>query len=68
MKYKFWDEYSDAKRLQICLKEAKLETNNSTTKADLTNIIKFMSEILDYYIVEDLQAEWKYEQQEGGKL
>ena len=68
MKYKFWDEYSEAKKLQICLKESRLETHNSTTKADLTNIIKFMSKILDCYIVEDLQDEWEYEQEEGGEL
>jgi hypothetical protein len=61
MKYKHWDEYSDAKRLQVSLKESALETNNGTTKEDLTNIIKFLVQILDPYVVEDLEDEWKLE-------
>ena len=28
MKYKHWDEYSDAKRWEVSKKEAALETNN----------------------------------------
>ena len=61
MKYKHWEEYTDAHKLQLCLKEARLETNNATTKADLTNIIKFMAQILGPYVVEDLEDEWKME-------
>lgn len=62
MKYKHWDEYSDAKRWDVAKKEASLETNNSTSKEDLTNIVKFLVQIADPYMVEDLEDEWKMEE------
>ena len=64
MKYKHWDEYSDAKRWEVSKKEATLETNNETTKEDLINIIKFLVQIADPYTTEDLEDEWKMEVQE----
>lgn len=59
MKYKHWDEYSDAKRWEVSKKEAALETNNGTTKEDLNNIIKFLVQIADPYTTEDLVDEVK---------
>lgn len=61
MKYKHWDEYSDAQRWKIAKYEAALETNNATTKEDLNNIIKFLVQIADPYTTEDLEDEWKME-------
>ena len=57
MKYKHWDEYSDAKRWEVSKKEAALETNNGTTKEDLNNIIKFLVQIADPYTTEDLEEQ-----------
>ena len=59
MKYKHWDEYSDAKRWEVSKKEAALETNNGTTKEDLNNIINFLVQIADPYTTEDLVDEVK---------
>jgi hypothetical protein len=41
MKYQNWAEYDAEKKLKALYQEAKLETNNGTTKQDLTNIVKF---------------------------
>lgn len=65
MKYKYWDEYTDSYKLQICLKESRLETNNATTKADLINMIKFMAQILDENVVEELEQEWQEYAEKG---
>lgn len=61
MKYKHWDEYSDAQRWKISKYEAALETHNATTKEDMMNIIKFLVQIADPYVTEDLEDEWKME-------
>lgn len=61
MKYKWWDEYSDAKRWEVSKREAALETNNGMTKEDMMNIIKFLVQIADPYITEDLEDELQKE-------
>lgn len=61
MKYKHWDEYSDAKRWNIAKKESQLETNNATTKEDLTNIVKFLIEVASEWKVEDFESDWEVE-------
>jgi len=61
MKYKHWDEYSDAKRWNIAKTESQLETNNATTKEDLTNIIKFLVDIASEWQVEDFEYDWEVE-------
>ena len=62
MKYKYWDEYSDAQRWKIAKHEATLETHNATTKEDMMNIIKFLVQIADPYVTEDLEDEWNMEE------
>ena len=64
MKYKHWDEYSDAKRWNIAKKESALETNNATTKEDLTNIVKFLVDIASEWKVEDFECDWEKENHE----
>ena len=61
MKHKHWDEYTDARKLKECKKEAATEKNSGSTRADLIQMIKFMDQILDPYIAEDLEDEWKME-------
>ncbi len=61
MKYKFWDEYSDAKRLYISKKESFSSSNSGMTLADYKQIIEFLINILDEYIVEELEDEWMEE-------
>lgn len=58
MKYKHWDEYTDAERWEVS-KEVVLEINNGTTKEDLNNIINFLVQIADPYTTEDLVDEVK---------
>jgi UDP-N-acetylglucosamine:LPS N-acetylglucosamine transferase len=42
MKYPYWNEYDNAKKWKAVEAELAMETNNATTKADLTNMIKFL--------------------------
>lgn len=42
MKYPNWNEYDSAKKWKAVADEVNLETNNATTKADLTNMVKFL--------------------------
>lgn len=51
MKYPNWGEYDNAKKWKAVADEVNLETNNATTKADLTNMVKFLA-----YEVAHLQA------------
>ena len=51
MKYPNWNEYDSAKKWKAVADEVNLETNNATTKADLTNMVKFL-----VYEVAHLQA------------
>ena len=64
MKYKHWGQYSDAKRWNIAKKESTLETNNATTKEDLTNIVKFLVDIASEWKVEDFECDWEKENHE----
>lgn len=57
MKYKNWDDLRDAEKWEIARKEAALETNNGTTKEDLTNIIKFLVQIADHQLIVDFEFE-----------
>lgn len=57
MKYKHWDEYSDAKRWEISKKEAALETNNATTKEDMINMIRFLVDCVDPNLREEFDFE-----------
>jgi len=52
MKYPNWNEYDKSKKWKAVADEVKLETNNATTKADLTNMVKFL-----VYEAVHLQAE-----------
>jgi hypothetical protein len=44
MKYPYWNEYDNAKKWKAVAAELSLETNNATTKADLTNMVKFLGQ------------------------
>lgn len=41
LKYPFFNEYDNEKKLNVLGEEARLETNNGTKKEDLTNLVKF---------------------------
>lgn len=57
MKYKNWDDLRDAEKWEIARKEAARETNNGTTKEDMTNIIKFLVQIADHQLIVDFEFE-----------
>jgi hypothetical protein len=47
MKYENWDNMSPEKKFQAARWEAKAETNNATTKADLKNIISYLVKLIE---------------------
>lgn len=47
MKYPQWNEKTSDEKFSIVMKEIHLETNNATTKDDLTNMLKFSFEKCD---------------------
>jgi len=61
MKYPNWNEYDSAKKWQAVADEVTLETNNATTKADLTNMVKFLAYEAAHLQAEVYKAEEVYE-------
>jgi|GEM_PF-6251289 len=65
MKYPNWNEYDSAKKWKAVADEVNLETNNATTKADLTNMVKFLVYEAVHLQAEVYKAEEVYERVAG---
>jgi hypothetical protein len=65
MKYPNWNEYDNAKKWKAVAAELTLETNNATTKADLTNMVKFLGQEAARLQAEVYKAEEVYERVAG---